>query len=362
MMLVSPSLLLLTEGLMKALVLKEYLKFSYEEVPKPKCQPGEVLVAVEACGICGSDVHGMDGSTGRRRPPIIMGHEAAGRVVEAGSKVTAWKGGERVTFDSTIYCGACEFCRRGEVNLCNQRRVLGVSCEDYRQHGAFAEYVAVPQHILYRLPEGLPFEHAALVEPFTIALHAVGRSPVRETDSVVVIGCGMIGLAVIQTARQSGLKRIIAVDVAPEKLALAAQLGANETINSAKKDAMQEILRLTNGAGADRAFEAVGVAATVDLAVRCVRKGGSVTLVGNVAPKVELPLQVVVTRELSLHGTCGSAGEYQACLDMMVGGRIDPTPLLSAVAPLAEGATWFDRLYRKEPGLLKVILKPQLLA
>src|SRR5215475_11158959 len=249
MTLVSAGLLLLTQRLMKALVLKEYLKLSYEDVPKPKCQPGEVLVAVEACGICGSDVHGMDGSTGRRRPPIIMGHEAAGRVVEVGSKVTTWKGGERVTFDSTVYCGACEFCRRGEINLCNQRRVLGVSCEDYRQHGAFAEYVAVPEHILYRLPEGLPFEHAALVEPFTIALHAVGRSRVRGSDTVVVIGCGMIGLAVMQTARQSGYKRIIAVDVVDEKLALAARLGANETINSAKVDAVQEILHRTSGAG-----------------------------------------------------------------------------------------------------------------
>jgi threonine dehydrogenase-like Zn-dependent dehydrogenase len=143
-----------------------------------------------------------------------------------------------------------------------------------------------------------------------------------------------------------------------EKLALAARLGANETINSAKVDALQEIMHLTKEAGADRAFEAVGVAATVDLAVRCVRKGGEVTLVGNVAPKVELPLQVVVTRELTLHGTCGSAGEYPSCLDLMVGGRIDPTPLLSAVVPLSEGAAWFDRLYRKEPGLLKVILKP----
>jgi len=343
---------------MKALVLKEYLKFAYEEVPKPLYEPTEVLVAVEACGICGSDVHGMDGSTGRRRPPIIMGHEAAGRIVAVGSKVTAWNDGDRVTFDSTIYCGVCEYCSRGEVNLCNQRRVLGVSCEDYRQHGAFAEYVAVPQHILYRLPDGLPFEHAALIEPFTIALHAVRRAAVRENDVAVVIGCGMIGLAVIQLARQTGFRRVIAVDVAPEKLALARQLGAHEVIPSASVDALQEIQRLTGGVGADRAFEAVGVGATVDLAVRCVRKGGVVTLVGNLAPKVEFPLQVVVTRELSIQGTCASAGEYQACLDLMATRRIDPTPLLSAVAPLAEGAQWFDRLYRKEPGLLKVILKP----
>src|ERR1035437_9404128 len=139
---------------MKALVLKEYKRFACEEVPAPEAGPADVIVAVKACGICGSDVHGMDGSTGRRRPPIIMGHEAAGIISSVGSGVTDWAAGDRVTFDSTIYCGHCEFCRRGLINLCDNRRVLGVSCEDYRQNGAFAEYVAVPQHILYRLPDG----------------------------------------------------------------------------------------------------------------------------------------------------------------------------------------------------------------
>ena len=130
---------------MKALVLKQYKEFAFEEVSTPEPGAEEVLVAVKACGICGSDVHGMDGSTGRRRPPIIMGHEAAGVISRVASGVTDWSVGDRVTFDSTIYCGHCEFCRRGEVNLCEQRRVLGVSCEDYRRHGAFAEFVSVPQ-------------------------------------------------------------------------------------------------------------------------------------------------------------------------------------------------------------------------
>ncbi len=137
---------------MKALVLKEYLKFNFEETPMPEPQAGEVLVAVKACGICGSDVHGMDGSTGRRRPPIIMGHEAAGVIADVGPGVNGWKRGDRVTFDSTIFCGVCPFCRRGQVNLCDNRRVLGVSCEDYRRQGAFAQYVAVPERVLYRLP------------------------------------------------------------------------------------------------------------------------------------------------------------------------------------------------------------------
>src|SRR5712675_3115219 len=119
---------------MKALVLQDYKHFAFQEIPTPQPAPGEVLVAVRACGICGSDVHGMDGSTGRRRPPIIMGHEASGTIGEIGAGVNGWREGDRVTFDSTIYCGQCEFCKRGEINLCDNRRVLGVSCEDYRRH------------------------------------------------------------------------------------------------------------------------------------------------------------------------------------------------------------------------------------
>ena len=343
---------------MKALVLKQYQQFAYEEVPAPEPGPEEVLVAVKACGICGSDVHGMDGSTGRRRPPIIMGHEAAGVIAGLGSRVAGWVVGESVTFDSTIYCGHCAFCRRGLVNLCDHRRVLGVSCEDYRQNGAFAELVAVPQHILYRLPEGLAFEHAALVEPFAIALHAIRRAPPTLNDSVVVVGAGMIGLALVQALSQAGCGRLIVVDITDDRLALAAKVGATNIINSSTEDALKAILHLTQGLGADLAFEAVGVTATVDLSLRCLRKGGAVTLIGNVTPKTEFPLQTAVTRELTIYGSCASQGEYPACLEMLARGALRAAPLISATAPLAEGAAWFERLYRKEPGLLKVVLKP----
>src|SRR5690349_2413696 len=220
---------------MKALVLKDYKQFSFEEVPTPNPGAGEVLVAVKACGICGSDVHGMDGSTGRRRPPIIMGHEAAGVIASLGQEVSHWAAGDRVTFDSTIYCGECDYCRRGEVNLCDKRRVLGVSCEDYRQHGAFAEYVVVPQRVLYRAPEALPLEHAALVEPFAIALHAVRRSPPSLNAAVVVVGAGMIGLALVQALSETGCGHLIAVDVAHDRLDLALKSGATHTINSARE-------------------------------------------------------------------------------------------------------------------------------
>lgn len=343
---------------MKALVLKEYSQFAYEEVPAPVPGPGDILMSVKACGICGSDVHGMDGSTGRRRPPIIMGHEAAGVVAGVGAGVTQWRRGDRVTFDSTVYCGECAFCRSGRFNLCDSRRVMGVSCEDYRQNGAFAEFVTVPQRIVYRLPDGLPIEQAATVEPVSIAFHAVHRTPLTLNDTAVVMGSGMIGLLVIQALRLAGCGRIIAVDISPEKLELAATMGASDLVNSGELDGVAEILKLTGGVGADVAFEAVGIAPTVDIAVRSVRKGGSVTLVGNLAPSVALPLQVVVTRELTIYGSCGSRGEYPACLEMMARGGVNVAPLISAIAPLSEGAMWFDRLRKAERGLIKVVLAP----
>jgi len=343
---------------MKALVLNRYLELDFQEVSKPTIEPHEVLIEVRACGICGSDVHGFDGSTGRRRPPVIMGHEAAGVIVEVGAKVRDWAVGDRVTFDSTIYCGECAACRAGRINLCGHRRVLGVSCDEYRRDGAFAQYVSVPQRILYRLPDSLSFEQAAMVEPVSVAVHAVGRLPVALGATGLVIGTGMIGLLVVQALRAAGCGRIIVADIDAQRLELARQLGADEALRSDQVAIADEVLRRTAGCGVDVALEVVGIAPTIQAAVASVRRGGHLALVGNVSPTVELPLQAVVTRELTLHGTCASCGEYPACLELIDRGTIRVDPLLSAVAPLADGAAWFDRLYRHEPGLMKVVLQP----
>ncbi len=343
---------------MKALVLKQYRQFAVEDFPIPTLQPHEVLVRVRACGICGSDVHGMDGSSGRRIPPIIMGHEAAGVIAEIGTAVTGWKKDDRVTFDSTVSCGECWYCQRGEINLCENRRVLGVSCGEYRRHGAFAEYVAVPQRILYRLPDNLSFEQAAMVEAVSVAVHAVERTPLSLNASVAVVGTGMIGLLVVQVLRARGCGQIIALDLDEGKLKLANKFGATHTINAGDPDVLEKIRTLTSGRGVDAAFEVVGLPATVNTAIAFVRKGGSVTLVGNLKPQVELPLQSVVTRELTLIGTCASAGEYPACLDLIASGKVNVTDFISATPPLEEGAQWFERLYSGEKGLMKVLLKP----
>jgi L-iditol 2-dehydrogenase len=304
-------------------------------------------------------VHGYDGSSGRRIPPIVMGHEAAGTVAAIGPEVTAFAPGDRVTFDSTIYCAQCEFCLRGEVNLCNVRQVLGVSCADYRRPGAFAEYIAVPYHILYRLPPTLSFADAAMLEAVSVALHAVKLSPIAPGDTALVLGAGMIGLLLLQAARAAGCSRVFIADVDPTRLALAGTLGADRTIQTPQTNLVDEILRLTNGRGVDIAFEAVGREETVAAAIDSVRKGGAVTLVGNIASQVSIPLQKVVTRQIRLQGSCASAGEYPEAMELVASGKIKVAPMISAVAPLHDGPRWFERLYAREPNLMKVILDPR---
>ena len=179
---------------MKALLLEQYSHLEVKEVPQPEVGADDVLIRVAACGICGSDVHGYDGSSGRRIPPIVMGHEAAGVIAEVGANVQHWCAGDRVTFDSTVYCGQCNYCKRGEVNLCDNRQVVGVSCTEFRRHGAFAEYVSVPARILYRLPDDFPMKEAAMLEAVSIALHGVRVTELKGGESALVIGAGMIGL------------------------------------------------------------------------------------------------------------------------------------------------------------------------
>ena len=342
---------------MQALLLSEYNKLDLVGAPEPSIAADEVLLRVAACGICGSDVHGYDGSSGRRIPPIIMGHEAAGTIAAIGSAVSGWSVGQRVTFDSTLFCGHCFFCTRGEVNLCNDRQVFGVSCGDYRRNGAFAEYLAVPQRVLYALPEDLPFEQAAMIEAVSVALHAVAVSGFAAGETALVIGAGMIGTLIVQALRVAGAAHITAADLDTGRLAMASASGAHAVVDSSRSDAVQTMLA-AHPSGVDHVFEAVGITAAIATAVGAARKGGTVTLVGNISAQVQLPLQAVVTRQLRLQGSAASAGEYPRAIELLRSRLIDVSPLISAVAPLSEGQSYFDRLHRREANLMKVVLTP----
>ncbi|MEZ5275146.1 MAG: galactitol-1-phosphate 5-dehydrogenase [Opitutaceae bacterium] len=343
---------------MKALVLTEYKKLVVTEVPEPVPGPGEVLIEVAACGICGSDIHGYDGNSGRRLPPIIMGHECAGTIAALGKGTTGWAVGDRVTMDSMLFCGRCPYCTSGHTNLCESRQVLGVSCPEFRKEGAFARFVTVPASVLVALPDHLPFEQAAFAEPLAVSLHAVRLVDPKPGSTAVVVGAGMIGLLVIQVARAVGCSRVIAVDLDRDRLELARSLGASHVLNPADGGTVEAILALTDGKGAECAFEAVGHTNPLRTAIGSVRKGGRVGLIGNLSATTEFPLQQVVTREITLFGSCACAGEFPEAVRMIAEGTVSVASLITDRGRLEDGPGFFDRLYRHEPGHLKVILSP----
>jgi L-iditol 2-dehydrogenase len=343
---------------LKALVYTEPYHLEYSEFPDPAAGDDDVLIRVKACGICGSDVQGFTGKTGRRIPPLIMGHEAAGTVEDAGRSVKDFRKGERVCFDSTVYCNTCEACRQGRYNRCESRQVLGVSVPAFKRHGAFAEYVAVPSWIVSKIPANLSFIHAALLEPASIGTHAANRAPISNDDTVVVIGAGTIGLFILQAARLRGAAKVIAVDINEFRLDMAKSLGADKLINPLKSDLSEAVLQETEGKGANVTLEAVGYAKTFADAVSITRMGGHVVAVGNLEKKAEFDLQQLIAKEHTFTGSYASSGEFRDCIELVASGKINVGPLISDVLPLADGPSAFDRLLKAEENLLKIVLEP----
>lgn len=343
---------------MKALVHTAPFAFELRDLPVPQPAAEEVLIRVHAVGICGSDLHGYTGTTGRRIPPIVMGHEASGVVERVGRGVTGVAPGERVTFDSTVYCNQCPACRLGRVNLCQSRKIIGVSTPTFRAEGAMAEYVLVPAWIIHKLPAEVSFEEAAMIEPAGVGMHAARITPLEINDVALVIGAGQIGLLTMQAARIKGAGRLVVMDVKEDRLAFAKKMGADVVINSAAGDPAAALQAAIGRPDADVVFEAVGLEATVALGVRLTRLGGHLTLIGNVTPTIQMNLQEIISRELTIRGSAAIAGEYPACLNYIAQGRLQVKPLISRILPLAEGPAAFEALHHGEPGLMKILLRP----
>lgn len=343
---------------MKALLYTEPYTLEYTAAPDPNVGDDDVLIRVRACGICGSDVQGYTGKTGRRLPPLIMGHEAAGVVERVGGNVTDFARGDRVCFDSTVYCNTCPACRQGLFNRCVHRQVLGVSVPEFKRHGAFAEFVVVPHWIVAKLPDDMSFVQAALLEPASIGTHAAHRRPIGDGDTVVVIGAGTIGLFILQAAKLRGARQTVACDLSDFRLDLARRVGADVCINAGNKSLKETIDELTERRSADVTFEAVGFAETFREAVAITKTGGSVVAVGNLAKETEFNLQELVSRELTFTGSYASSGEFRTCIDLIASGRIDVGPLVSEVLPLSDGPSAFKRLLDGKENLLKIVLEP----
>ena len=336
---------------MRALVFRGPHEMPLEDRPEPVVGPRDVLVAVQAAGICGSDVHGFIGATGRRRVGVVMGHEAAGIVEAVGSDVRSVGPGDRVVLRSILSCGTCDRCRAGAPNVCRQRQGLGMHLD-----GAYAERVVVPEPLAVTLPDGLAWDEAAMVEPLAVALHAVAMTPFSAADRVAVIGAGPIGLLALLAARARGVGSIVITDRDPHRLEVARSLGAHVAIDVGGAGGDEALAELAGTA--DAVLEAVGITPTVAQSIRLARPGGQVTWIGNSAPTVELPIQGVVTAELTARGAYGFIDEFAEAIDAIATRRIDVRPLVELVAPLADGPTLFERLARGELAAAKVVLRP----
>jgi L-iditol 2-dehydrogenase len=339
---------------MRALVYEAPWRMALREVGDPQPGPGEVVVGVYASGICGSDVHGFTGTTGRRQPPLVMGHEVAGTVEAVGEGVTGFLRGDRVVLRSILACGSCSTCRAGRPNICLHRRSLGIHLP-----GGYAEAVCVPAAMAEPLPDGLDWELAAMIEPLSVAMHAVNLTPFELMDSVVIIGAGTLGLLSVLTARLRGAGTLIVVDVNPRRLAIAEELGAAIALNATETDVQAVVRDATGGHGAGAVVEAVGLEATAAQSISLARAGGHVTWIGNLQPRVELGMQEVVTRELTIQGAYGSNEEFPlaaAALERF-GGEV--RRLIEHRAPLEDGPRLFTDLANGELDAVKVIVSPR---
>jgi L-iditol 2-dehydrogenase len=337
---------------MKALVYEGPWQMPVRDVPDLQPAPGEVVVAVKAVGVCGSDVHGYTGSTGRRIAPMIMGHEFTGVVAAVGAGVTGRQTGDRVVVQPLITCGQCANCRAGMSNVCTNRRGLGMMDVD----GAYAEAVRVFPGQLYDLPTEVSWEHGSLVEPLSVALHAVNLTPIGLMDPVVILGAGTLGLFALLGCRLKGAGTIIVSDLSAHRRAKAQQMGADILVNPAEEDLADVVKRVAGAAGAPIVIEAVGINATARQSIELVKPGGNVTWIGNSQPIVEVPMQKVVTQEVTLRGSYGFATEFGKSIEAIRSGRVNVGQIIEQMAPLDDGPAIVDDLAKGKSGAIKVIL------
>jgi L-iditol 2-dehydrogenase len=325
-----------------------------EEVPDPKANTGEVLVRVKSAGICGSDAHAFEGRSKRRVPPLILGHEFAGVVADVGTGVLGFQNGDRVVVEPIVSCGACEPCGNGSTNICLGIRFIGLHIP-----GAFAEYVAVPARKCYKLPDNVSFDEATLIEPLSVAIHAVNMTPTKVGDNLLIIGSGVVGLLVLQVARLRVGGNIFVSDLIDYKLDLAKRLGASAIVHSGREDVTKRVRELTNGKGVDAVIEAVGVQETLQQALTVVKKGGEVTITGLLEQMIQFDIMKLVTNEITMRGDyLYTSAEFRASLHLVASGTVQLEPLITHSFPLTDIAKAVDVLTEGKEEHIKVLLRP----
>jgi L-iditol 2-dehydrogenase len=332
-----------------------------EDIDIPDIGADEVLARVKAVGICGSDPARVM-LKGTYSYPTTIGHEFSGEVVAIGSQVTSTVVGDRVTVVPLIPCGVCDYCAFGEFNLCDNYSYYGS-----RIDGAMAEYVAVKESNVLKLPEGVDFESGACSDPVSVALHAMRKADVRAGETVAVLGVGPIGAFAIQWARVMGASKVFAVDIVDEKLSIAQETGADHIVNATQDDPVRFVLDHTAATGVDRVIEMAGSSVAQEQSIRMAKKQGRVVFCGISYNDLVLPqetLNQILRKEVSLVGSWNSSfaplpiHEWQTSLDFLATGRIRCHPLISHRLPLGEAPSTFRKIWSGDGYFNKVLFVP----
>jgi (R,R)-butanediol dehydrogenase / meso-butanediol dehydrogenase / diacetyl reductase len=345
---------------MKVPVFTNLKTLVYQDRPVPEVLPGEVLVRVKYCGICGSDVHGY--LNGIMIPPgTVMGHECSGVVARTGETVVDFKPGDRVVVKPIPQCGECHNCQKGQYSLCAKafERAIGITPQN---DGAFAEYVRIryPKEMLFKLPENVTFQEAALVEPLSTSFHAIRLCRFKPGDRVVVIGAGMIGLGTLQFLKLGGAGKIICLEISPAKSELAMKMGADIVLNPLTEgaDLMNKIYGLTDGIGADIVFECAGVPAAFQTCIHYVKSGGQVMLVGINDKDVAINPFIMVLKEVEMKAVLGYYDEYKYVIEFLSRKQIDTAALISDIISLPDlEEKGFNRLMSTND-MVKILVAP----
>lgn len=324
--------------------------FLTQEVPNPAAD--EVLIKIKASAICGSDLHIFKGKHPAVSLPVTIGHEMSGDVVAVGEGVTHVQIGTRVTVEPCIVCGTCEACRHGDYGYCEH-----ISFTYRNGDGAMADYITVKAPYVYPLPDAISYETGALIEPLSVATHAVRRADIKLGETVLVIGAGAIGMLVAAICKQCGAKDVIITDFSDARLAAAKELGATVTINTGNEDLTQKLDEITNGKGVDKSFECVGREETFHQAILSLRRNGLATIIGIFEnPNINIPASRFVTHEIRVQGAQGYCWDFPIAIELAK--SINLQRLITHTFPLSQLQQALETCFDRNAGSIKVLLKP----
>lgn len=341
---------------MRAAYLESVGKLVMKDAPMPEItRPDEALIQVKMVGVCGSEVHAFHGTHPFRKAPAILGHEMSGVVAAVGSAVTGLKPGDRVLVDPQWTCGKCEYCQRGDINLCPSKRVLGTQAWP----GAFGEFITAPQESVFSLPDSLTFEQGCLIEPLTVGVHVARRSGIGPGTAVAVLGSGSIGGMVAASARAFGAGPVVAADIRQHCLDAARErMGATHDFLLPNPGFADQVKALTGGQGVDVAIVAADEPALVDLSLDIIRRRGTIVLV---ALLTEAPLEFmgfkVISKEAHIIGsTMANAQDVRDSIELAASGRVDVSGIATHHLPIEAAQRGMELAHSKEDGAIKVIL------